>query len=179
MEKQDAGEKYYSPATKNGRKTTLLSFHELEPWQQDNAYILTSYRPLSHSYTRSLLSLSYLHNQTVNIYTHLIGVPLFALAAHRAWTTLSPLYASATHEDFVVFACFFAGLLACLSCSALFHTFANHSRLVHERWLLLDFLGILALIAGSWVPGVYYGFYCQRSDARFYLTLVCIHPLLL
>lgn len=37
---------------------------------------------------------------------------------------------------------------------------------------MIDFLGMLCLVTGSWVPGVYYGFYCQRSVARFYLTLV-------
>ncbi|OJD37371.1 hemolysin-iii channel protein izh2 [Diplodia corticola] len=154
--------------------TTLLAYNELAPWQQDNEYILTSYRPLSRSYARSIRSIPTLHNQTVNIWTHLLGLVFFASLAHHLWRTLAPLYATATHEDVVVFACFFAGCFCCLACSSAYHTFMNHSENIYERWLLLDFLGILCLIAGSWVPGVYYGFYCQRADAKFYLTLILV-----
>jgi adiponectin receptor len=71
-----------------------------------------------------------------------------------------------------VFGFFFAGVSACLGLSSAFHTFCNHSEHIYEQWLVLDFLGILCLISGSWVPGVYYGFYCQRSTTRFYLIIV-------
>ncbi|EOD46017.1 putative hemolysin-iii channel protein [Neofusicoccum parvum UCRNP2] len=172
MEKVDA-EKSTPPATKPSA-SALLTYHDLAPWQKDNAYILGSYRPLSHSYTRSILSIPRLHNQTVNIWTHLLGLLLFVYLSRHLWTTLSPLYASATHEDVVAFASFFAGAFACLACSSAYHTFSNHSARIYERWLCLDFLGILCLIAGSWVPGIYYGFYCQRSEARFYLTLILL-----
>lgn len=173
MEKQDTYKA--SPGareTAQRLENTLLHFHELAPWQQDNQHILTAYRPLSYSYRHSILSIPNLHNQTINIWTHLLGLLLFTYLAHHLWSALAPLYATATHEDVVVFACFFAGAFTCLSCSSAYHTFINHSEPIYERWLLLDFLGILCLIAGSWVPGVYYGFYCQKSDAKFYLTLV-------
>ncbi|KAF4309332.1 ADIPOR-like receptor [Botryosphaeria dothidea] len=175
MEKQDTYKA--SPGareTAQRLENTLLHFHELAPWQQDNQHILTAYRPLSYSYRHSILSIPNLHNQTVNIWTHLLGLLLFTYLAHHLWSALAPLYATATHEDVVVFACFFAGAFTCLSCSSAYHTFINHSEPIYERWLLLDFLGILCLIAGSWVPGVYYGFYCQKSDAKFYLTLILV-----
>ncbi|KAK8106532.1 hypothetical protein PG999_009891 [Apiospora kogelbergensis] len=60
----------------------LLLFHKIPSWQQDNEYILSCYRPTSGSVWRSLTSLFYLHNQTVNAYSHLIGAAVFiALSA--------------------------------------------------------------------------------------------------
>ncbi|KAL8680934.1 MAG: hypothetical protein Q9186_002894 [Xanthomendoza sp. 1 TL-2023] len=45
----------------------LLQYHTLPAWHQDNAYILTSYRPTpTHSVARCLQSLLYLHNETRN-----------------------------------------------------------------------------------------------------------------
>lgn len=41
----------------------------------------------------------------------------------------------------------------------------------------LDYLGIVALIWGSMVPSVYYGFYCELMLQRTYWTMVCpSHP---
>jgi adiponectin receptor len=53
-------------------KLTYL-WHEIVTWQQDNHYIISGYRPQSNSYIKSYKSLGYLHNETVNIYTHLLG----------------------------------------------------------------------------------------------------------
>jgi len=153
----------------------LLDFNDVPPWQQDNKYILGGYRPLSNSYSKSLRSLLYLHNQTVNIYTHLLSFCFFVLLAYAIRDSLYGRYNTATHEDAMVFAAYFAGVFACFSLSSAYHTFSNHSKDICEQWLVLDFLGILCLIAGSWVPGVYYGFYCQRTVSRFYLILVSAH----
>jgi adiponectin receptor len=155
------------------KPSKLLHFKDLAPWRQDNEYIHRGYRPLSNSYTKSLQSLVYVHNQTVNIYTHLLGFIFFGASAWIFRYTLYYRYQTATSEDAIVFGCFFAGVSACLGFSSAFHTFSNHSEHIYEQWLVLDFLGILCLIAGSWVPGVYYGFYCQRPITRFYLIMVC------
>jgi adiponectin receptor len=154
---------------------SLLQIKDVPPWQQDNKYILGGYRPLSNSYPRSLRSLLYLHNQTVNIYTHLLGFIAFGLLAYVLRDSLHIRYVTATNEDTVVFSAYFAGVFACFSLSSAYHTFSNHSKKICEQWLVLDFLGILCLIAGSWVPGVYYGFYCQRTVSRFYLVLVSVN----
>jgi adiponectin receptor len=56
----------------------LLLWHQLPTWQRDNKYILAGYRPSSGSCRQSLKSLRYIHNESVNIYTHLLGVIIFA-----------------------------------------------------------------------------------------------------
>jgi len=70
----------------------------------------------------------------------------------------------------VSFSAYFTGVFACFSLSSAYHTFSSHSKDICEQWLVLDFIGIVCLIAGSWMPGVYYGFYCQRTVSRFYLA---------
>lgn len=74
------GTKASSLETKLEEKLTYL-YHELAPWQQDNAYITSGYRPASNSYLKSWLSLLYIHNETVNIYTHLLGAVAFFLTS--------------------------------------------------------------------------------------------------
>jgi len=150
----------------------LLLLQQLPLWRQENPYILGSYRPLTGSYSECLRSLAQLHNETMNVYTHLLGLGFFIISAYTFAYSLYASFQTATYEDAIVFSSFFFGLFTCLISSAGFHTFLDHSKRIYDRWLLIDFLGILSLIAGSWVPGVYYGFYCQRQIVRFYLTMV-------
>ncbi|KAH7083743.1 hemolysin-III related-domain-containing protein [Paraphoma chrysanthemicola] len=140
----------------------MRAYKEVPPWQRD-AYIVRGYRPLSYSYLQSLYSLLYVHNQTVNIYTHLCGFLFFSLTAYQFSTQLISGYHTVSHKDTVVFSAFFAGVGVCLGFSSAFHTFSNHSQATCQQWLVLDFMGIICLIAGSWLPAVYYGFYCQSK----------------
>lgn len=164
--------------SRRGHHKTLTRTQLPEPWRrQDNIYILRGYRPLSDSYTRCLLSLFHpFHNETLNIWTHLLGIPLFLCTGLYLWTSLSVRYHSPSHYDVLAFGCFFAGLVVCLASSTLFHTFSSHSKHAHDRFLLLDFLGILALIAGSWIPGIFYGFYCQPTASQLYWIMVSFPP---
>jgi adiponectin receptor len=136
----------------------ILVWDELSPWQQDNQYIQSGYRAQSNSYSKSWKSLGYLHNETVNIYTHLIGALLAAVAGITLYFTLGPRYETATTEDVRAFACFFAGAVACLGMSATYHTIQNHSHEVAAWGNKLDYLGIVFLIWGSFVPVLYYAF---------------------
>jgi len=66
-------------ATTMALKTTrkLLHFHELEEWRQDNEWIVTGYRVSDGSYASCFQSLLYIHNETGNIYSHLLGGVIF------------------------------------------------------------------------------------------------------
>ena len=60
----------------------------------------------------------------------------------------------------------------CLMLSASFHTFGNHSDPVLHSFLVLDMVGIVFLIMGSFYPGVYYGFYCEPGPVYMYWGMV-------
>ena len=105
----------------------LLRWDELETWQRDNAYIQSGYRPATNSYRGSLASLARLHNESVNIWTHLVGALVFAAAGLFVYAVAAPRVESATAADLLVWACFFASACTCLGMSATFHTLSNHS----------------------------------------------------
>lgn len=149
-----------------------IHWDDLPLWQRDNQHILTGYRPASGSFVVSFQSLAYIHNETVNIYSHLLpsllSMPL-SLAVYKA---IASRYDSATQADIVAFGFFFAGAVFCLGMSALYHTISNHSPLVARIGNACDYVGIVGLIAGSFIPSVYYGFYCMPRFQLLYWTMI-------
>ncbi|KAF6811663.1 ADIPOR-like receptor SPBC12C2.09c [Colletotrichum plurivorum] len=154
--------------------TTLLHWDDLPPWRRDNAYILSGYRPDSNSYTSSFRSLGYLHNESVNIWSHLLGAAFFLVAGFFLHHEIRPRYASASQADVVVFSCFFAGAVACLGMSATYHAISNHSPAVAKWGNKLDYSGIVFLIVGSYVPALYYGFFCHPGLMTIYLNTIAL-----
>jgi adiponectin receptor len=166
-----ATEKIAEGEKKIEEKLTVL-WNDLPSWQQDNHYIHSGYRPASNSYIKSAKSLGYLHNETVNIYTHLIGAILALAAGILMYSELYPRYQTATLEDVFVFCCFFFGAVTCLGMSATYHTISNHSLEVSSFGNKLDYLGIVFLIWGSFIPILYYGFQ-RHPDLMFrYASMV-------
>ncbi|OJJ51506.1 hypothetical protein ASPZODRAFT_138594 [Penicilliopsis zonata CBS 506.65] len=151
----------------------LCHWDDLPHWQRDNHHIHTGYRPASFSFLISFQSLTYIHNETVNIYSHLLPSLLAIPAAVVLYRALEPRYESAAHSDIVVFACFFAGAAFCLGMSATYHTISNHSPAVARVGNALDYVGIVGLIVGSFVPSIYYGFYCHPNLQKLYWVMIC------
>ncbi|KAM3547408.1 hypothetical protein ARSEF4850_010043 [Beauveria asiatica] len=71
---------------KGGR---TLTWHEASEWQRDNKYILSGYRRENADYLKILASLTFLHNEICNVYTHLIGALLLPLIAATVMRSLS------------------------------------------------------------------------------------------
>lgn len=143
----------------------LLRWNELHSWQKDNQYILAHYRPASNSCLRSFQSLFYLHNESVNIHSHLLGASIFFFLSFTIYVFEVH---SVSASDICAFGCFFSGALICLGVSAVYHTVSNHSPKVNRLVNQLDYVGIIALITGSFVPSIYYGFYCDQVLQRVY-----------
>ncbi|KAJ9604594.1 hypothetical protein H2200_010708 [Cladophialophora chaetospira] len=151
----------------------LVHWDDLPHWQQDNHYIQTGYRKASYSYSRSLQSILHWHNESVNIWTHLLPATLCLPFAIFLYNALKPRYEQASQADVIAMGCFFCGSAFCLGMSAFFHTLSNHSPSVAGLWNQLDYAGISMLIAGSFVPSVYYGFYCHPVKQRTYWAMIC------
>ena len=143
-------------------KRPLCTIYEAESWQLENHYLTSHYRMASYSYRDSFASLGYLHNQTSNIYTHLVGATLFLSWAFQAYNDILQKYPTMNFEDSLVLGVFFAGALFCFGSSALFHLLMHQSASVNQIWLLLDLYGVFALMVATIVSGTFYGFHCER-----------------
>jgi adiponectin receptor len=145
---------------------------DLPNWQQDNHYIHSGYRPASSSFKRSFASLGYIHNESVNIYSHLLGALAFSVIGIVLYTEIKPRYESATTSDVLAFGCFFVGAAICLGMSGTYHAISNHSPMVSRLGNKLDYVGIVFLITGSFIPPIFYEFYCQPHLQELYWTMV-------
>lgn len=151
-------------------KTVLWS--DLPKWMHDNHYIHSGYRPQSNSYYTSATSIGSLHNETVNIWTHLIGAVAAGISAVALFYAITPRFELATTQDVMVFSCFFLGAVTCLGMSATYHTISNHSEAVAKFGNRLDYMGIIFLIWGSFIPSIYYGFSVEPKLVRVYWSMV-------
>jgi adiponectin receptor len=146
----------------------LQEWKDLARWRQDNKYIISGYRTPSGSFWKSLESLTHIHNETVNVYSHLLGGFLFlGLFFYVLWK-INQQYTTIRHVDYIVFVAFFVGIITCFFLSAFFHTIANHSETVAARGVQLDYAGIVLLMWGAVMPSIYYGFYCDPKLQKVY-----------
>ncbi|GMK58118.1 hypothetical protein CspeluHIS016_0501500 [Cutaneotrichosporon spelunceum] len=150
-------------------KPRLLSYDEsrrVVPWATDNEYITGGYRPQLVNISSCLYSaIGYVHNETVNIHTHSLGAALWAvlLPLHLLPARFPALGAfpslPATFTDKACMACYILCAITCLSLSSWFHTVSCSTAEVCELSHCGDYVGIVVLIVGSILPGMYYGFH--------------------
>uniref|UniRef100_A0A671LEK7 Adiponectin receptor 1 n=1 Tax=Sinocyclocheilus anshuiensis TaxID=1608454 RepID=A0A671LEK7_9TELE len=151
----------------------VIPYHLLPDWLKDNDYLLHGHRPPMPSFRTCFGSIFRIHTETGNIWTHLLGLILFLCLG--ALTMLRPNVSfMAPVQEKVVFGVFFLGAVLCLCFSWLFHTVYCHSEKVSRTFSKLDYSGIALLIMGSFVPWLYYSFYCSPQPRLIYLSVVCV-----
>ncbi|KAL2211219.1 hemolysin-III channel protein-like protein Izh2 [Sarocladium strictum] len=152
---------------------------------RENEYILTGYRAPSNSWVKSVRSILGIHNETINIWSHIVGCILFLTIPIYVFTTeIPPRYKVATTEDIIVCTTYFIGVAICFFLSSAYHTLANHSSSWHFFTVQLDYLGILILMYSAHIPLIYYGFVCDHGLRNMYwgitsfLALLCAYSTL-
>lgn len=155
---------------------TPILYDEIPEWYQDNEFIRYGYRPVSNSTHACFASWLYLHNESVNIYSHLVPAVFFLASEGMFYRYLQVKYPEATLSDHAIFAFFLLTAVICLGLSTTYHTLMNHSLQVSELWLRLDFVGIIVLTLGDFVSGIYMVFYCEPLLRRIYWGMVCSLP---
>ena len=78
-------------------------------------------------------------------------------------------------EEKLVFMCFFAGAIICMGLSFLYHTLCCHKdKKIGRLFAKFDYCGIAFLTVGSFVPWLYYSFYCDWKPQLIYLSIVIL-----
>ncbi|KAF8866411.1 putative membrane protein [Acephala macrosclerotiorum] len=158
------------------QRVALKSWDELEIWQQDDNHLIeTGYRSACGSLYDCFSSWGYVHNESVNIYSHLIGAAIFLLLPVYFYRNeIPPRYTIATTADIMVFITYFMGVAICFCLSATYHTLLSHSKSVEKFGAQLDFQGVILLMWSATVPLIYYGFYCDAQLRNAYWTLLSV-----
>nr|QVK45751.1 G protein-coupled receptor [Proales similis] len=147
----------------------VMPHHALPNWLRDNDFLLKGHRPPLPSIKECFLSIFRIHTETGNIWTHFIGAFAFIVIAVYFFTRPDM---EIKIQEKIVFGTFFMGAIICLLCSALFHTFYCYSPTVCKVFNKIDYCGISVLTMGSFVPWLYYAFYCESVPKIAYLILI-------
>ena len=166
LETRSRGRKHYNH----------IKFEEVPSWISDNEFILSRHRPELNSFKECFRSIFGLHSETGNIWTHLLGLLSFVIIAIVFY--IKPFCDQCRSDililDKFIFIFFFLGAITCLSFSMMFHTVLCHSESVHKIFNKLDYAGISILTIGSFIPWIYYGFYCDFILKVVYISAISV-----
>ncbi|EDW85038.1 uncharacterized protein Dwil_GK14433, isoform A [Drosophila willistoni] len=149
----------------------VCHYKNLPKWLQDNDFLHRGHRPPLPSFRACFKSIFRLHTETGNIWTHLLGCIAF-IGVGLYFVSRPSIEIQA--QEKIVFGAFFMGAIICLGFSFAFHTLSCHSVEIGRLFSKLDYCGIALLIMGSFVPWLYYGFYCHFQPKVIYLSVVCV-----
>ncbi|PRT56059.1 Uncharacterized protein C30D11.11 [Wickerhamiella sorbophila] len=160
-------------ALERARSNGLLSIDELPDGWKDNPYIINGYR-FCRNHTECISSVGRLHNETANIWTHVVGfIVLLGLAFYEMPST--DTWQALTWVDRIPVVVFIIAALKCLFCSVTWHTFCNIAHLhIKQRMSCVDYTGITVLIAASIVTTIHASLYCHPVARTFYTILTSL-----
>jgi predicted membrane channel-forming protein YqfA (hemolysin III family) len=150
----------------------LLLSSEVPPWYYQE-FIHTGYRPTKNSILFCFRSLTYIHNETANIYSHLLPAPIALVLALLVSRYFDANFPDASSRDRLIFQLYLSTSVVCFTVSSLYHTLLCHSQFYFNLWVRIDYVTILFQILGSFISGIYLGFYCEPILQNIYWTMVC------
>lgn len=124
-------------------------------------FILTGYRPWNKSWTYYLLSIVQVHNETANVWSHLLGV-IYCL--YRTYDIGTHVDYSGDHLSWAILA-FSFGALGYTSLSAAAHLLHSKSPEAHYLCYQIDYIGICLNCQAVGICGYFF-----IGDDRFYQT---------
>ncbi|KAG9251798.1 mPR-like GPCR protein [Emericellopsis atlantica] len=139
--------------TSKSKSPQLLTADQVPEWYSTNNWTINGYRPVTHSVRLCFASLRYMHNESVNIYTHL---------------------PSSVFADQLIFHIYLTTSLVCFGISAAYHTLLCHSEHYSNLWVRLDYAAIVIQILGSFVSGIYVSFYCEPRLQVIYWAMILV-----
>eukprot|EP00939_MAST-03C_sp_MAST-3C-sp1_P002532 g2532.t1 len=151
------------------RGPRLLRKEEIERWMQERfagegssgEFVLTGYRPVSNvlDCTKSVF---YLHNETLNIWTHLVGAIVWIIMVNGTCRLLESRYGADEFTLRLTEGTYYMCILMPVA-SALYHTYKCINERVGNILLSFDICGIHVLMFARTMMEGYLVFYCQMD----------------
>ncbi|KAI3318451.1 hemolysin-III channel protein Izh2 [Xylariaceae sp. AK1471] len=158
------------PKTKS--KYQLLVASEVPSWYSHNSFLRTSYRPISGSVRLCVDSLRIVHNETVNIYSHLIPAAIALASNCFLHLYFQNRYPTAPLGDRLAIHVYLTTSVLCFGISSIYHTLNCHSEAYSGLWTRLDYAAIILQTIGSFISGIYVTFYYNPGLQKLYWTMI-------
>uniref|UniRef100_A0AC34QHC3 Uncharacterized protein n=1 Tax=Panagrolaimus sp. JU765 TaxID=591449 RepID=A0AC34QHC3_9BILA len=121
-----------------------------------------------------LESMFFWNNESINIWSHIIGFIYFSVMQYNNHFHKLPSLGVSFSDHMCVFLSLFGSQL-CMVLSAGYHTFGCISPKIRKTWLRADVFGISAGLLGMYLGGIYTSFYCFPDiQATYLMTLLLI-----
>ena len=147
----------------------LYNYEEIPDWYKDNKYIKIGYRRWNMTNKYYIKSLFTWHNETLNIWSHIIGTLLFIILS---LITFKYYLLNTYIGDIVSISLFLFSCITCFLLSSLMHCFYPKSENCCNCLLLGDYYGIIFLILCSYNIFLYYLFYCNYNIQKYYYIII-------
>ena len=134
-------------------------------------YVRTGYRRVTGSFTDAFRSILTLHNETFNIWTHVIGTVLLLWWIAEVASNASEF--SSCGDDIIICLYFLVSLLITHVTSVGFHVLLSMSATQYRRWLTVDNIGTMTGGLAIQVSGTWYGLREYPVGRAFALALYC------
>ncbi|KAJ5079700.1 adiponectin receptor protein [Anaeramoeba ignava] len=153
------------------KKQDLITFKEIPYWLQDNKYIEKGYR-VNWNKTECLKSLTFIHNETWNIYIHFFGFILFIIILIKL--VLSETFQKSTRTEKFFFVYYIFSVESCLGSSTVFHTFYCMSKNIKKKLLFIDLCGVIIIGSGSHIGPLFFIYRSFPFLQKLYLSLLAL-----
>jgi len=148
-----------------------LQFQNIPEWSKDNKFIEKYYRKDNKNWSYYIKSLFKWHNETINIWSHLLGfLGILGISVYVNITKYFDIDKYITQD--ICFNLFTSSMMICFLFSSIMHLLYPKNEKICERTQFLDYLGINVLIASTFSTFVYYAFYCQRNIQIIYYIII-------
>ncbi|KAK7506545.1 hypothetical protein BaRGS_00002020 [Batillaria attramentaria] len=150
----------------------LFRYNEIPEFLKGNPWVVDGYRAFL-PFGLCMKSLLMWNNETINIWSHLLGWVLFLVLTLYDNLIAIPNLKGGLADHIVIT----LGLLCyqfCMLCSTGFHIFCCHSERASRRWLQVDMTGVSIGIIGCYLPAVHYAFYCLSIWRDVYFMVITV-----
>ncbi|XP_016132117.1 membrane progestin receptor alpha-B-like, partial [Sinocyclocheilus grahami] len=122
------------------------------PWVFRESHVFTGYRPPDQNWRYYFLTMFQRHNESVNVWTHLLASLIILVKFQELSETVDFLRDPHAQPLFILLLAAFTYL----GCSALAHLLSAKSELSHYTFYFLDYVGVAVYQYGSALAHFYY-----------------------